>query len=106
MFFVNYDSTEKAAKDAISLLEEWNCIYKNYREALYESENNPSEEVEENLDRLGTEEQKLRYDAEAIIRVCIFDALPADIEEWIHEDYDGLMEDLEAVANGTFEEKE
>lgn len=99
-------TTEEYAAKAIDLLKEWKAGFSKWNDMLRElderyMDNTITQEFSEQVDAVGDKLDEISYEAAEIMRMRVFD----DIEhyqaiDWMWDDYDNLMADLEAIARG------
>lgn len=99
-------STEEYAAKAIDLLKEWKAGFSKWNEMLRElderyADGTITQEFSEQVDAMDDKLDEISYEAAEIMRMRVFD----DIEhyqaiDWMWDDYDNLMADLEAIARG------
>lgn len=99
-------TTEEYAAKAIDLLKEWKAGFAKWDGMLKElderyADGTITQEFSEQVDAMGDKLDDISYEAAEIMRMRVFD----DIEhyqavDWMWDDYDGLMADLEAIARG------
>lgn len=99
-------TTEEYAAKAIGLLKEWKAGFSKWDDMLKElderyMDNTITQEFSEQVDAMGDKLDEVSYEAAEIMRTRIFDGIEHyQAVDWMWDDYDNLMADLEAIARG------
>lgn len=99
-------TTEEYAAKAIDLLKEWKAGFSKWNGMLNElderyASGTITQEFSEQVDAMDDKLDEISYEAAEIMRTRIFDGIEHyQAKDWIWDDYDNLMADLEAIARG------